>query len=34
MLAERGTRFDPKVLDAFVDQIPRIEKIRKAYSDS
>lgn len=33
MLAERGTRFDPKVLDAFVDQIPRIEKIRKAYSD-
>ncbi|MFM7117733.1 MAG: HD domain-containing phosphohydrolase [Planctomycetota bacterium] len=34
MLAERGTRFDPKVLDAFVDQIPRIEKIRKAYSDN
>ena len=34
MLAERGTRFDPKVLDAFVDQIPRIEKIRKAYSDT
>lgn len=34
MLAERGSRFDPKVLDAFVDQIPRIEKIRKAYSDS
>ena len=33
ILAERGTRFDPRVLDAFMDQISKIEKIRKAYSD-
>ena len=33
ILAERGTRFDPRVLDAFMDQIIKIEKIRKVYSD-
>lgn len=29
MLSERGTRFDPTVLDAFLERIADIEKIRK-----
>ena len=33
MLSERGTRFDPIVLDAFFDRIEDIEKIRKMYDD-
>ena len=33
MLSERGTRFDPIVLDAFFRRLGDIEKIRKAYSD-
>ena len=34
MLSERGTRFDPIVLDAFFDRIAEIEQIRKAYDDA
>lgn len=34
MLSERGTRFDPIVLDAFFDKIVEIEAIRKEYEDS
>ncbi|MDG1874524.1 MAG: response regulator [Mariniblastus sp.] len=34
MLSERGTRFDPIVLDAFFDKIAQIEQIRKSYDDS
>jgi len=33
MLSERGTRFDPIVLDAFLDQISEIERIRAEYND-
>ena len=33
MISERGTRFDPIVLDAFFERIDEIEKIRKAYDD-
>ncbi len=33
MLSERGTRFDPKVLDAFFARFEEIEKIRLAYED-
>jgi len=33
MLSERGTRFDPDVLDAFFDRIAEIEAIRKKYGD-
>ena len=33
MLSERGTRFDPIVLDAFFERINDIEKIRKEYND-
>jgi len=34
MLSERGTRFDPIVLDAFFDRIAEIEQIRKNYDDA
>ena len=34
MLSERGTRFDPIVLDAFFERIGEIERVRKAYDDS
>ena len=34
MLSERGTRFDPIVLDAFFDKIAEIEEIRKKYDDT
>lgn len=34
MLSERGTRFDPIVLDAFFERIEEIERIRRAYDDS
>jgi len=34
MLSERGTRFDPVVLDAFFDKIGEIEEIRKKYDDT
>lgn len=33
MLSERGTRFDPVVLDAFFERIQDIEKIREAHDD-
>jgi putative two-component system response regulator len=33
MLSERGTRFDPQILDAFFDRIEDIEAIRKEYND-
>ena len=33
MLSERGTRFDPIVLDAFFRRLGDIEKIRKKYND-
>ncbi|MFT5300334.1 MAG: putative two-component system response regulator [Mariniblastus sp.] len=33
MLSERGTRFDPQVLDAFFDRIEDIEKIRQDHDD-
>ena len=33
MLADRGTRFDPNVLDAFCHKIGVIEKIRKTFGD-
>ena len=33
MLSERGTRFDPDVLDAFLDRIRDIERIRRDYDD-
>ncbi len=33
MLADRGRRFDPIVLDAFFEKITVIEKIRKAFLD-
>ncbi len=33
MLSERGTRFDPNVLDAFCERLPAIEKIRRKLSD-
>ncbi|MEM7456032.1 MAG: HD domain-containing phosphohydrolase [Planctomycetota bacterium] len=34
MLSERGTRFDPIVLDAFFERIRDIEDIRREYSDA
>lgn len=34
MLAERGTRFDPVVLDAFFEKISTIEKIRNSLQDN
>ena len=34
MLSERGTRFDPIVLDAFFDKIAEIDAIRKKYDDT
>lgn len=34
MLSERGTRFDPAVLDAFFERIEDIEEIRRAHDDS
>jgi putative two-component system response regulator len=33
MISERGTRFDPIVLDAFFDRISCIEKIRQQHND-
>jgi len=33
MLSERGTRFDPRVLDAFFARFEQIEEIRLAYDD-
>jgi HD-GYP domain-containing protein (c-di-GMP phosphodiesterase class II) len=30
---ERGEHFDPKVVDAFIEQLPKILKIREEYSD-
>ena len=33
MLSERGTRFDPEILDAFLDRIRDIERIRREYDD-
>ena len=33
MLSERGTRFDPVVLDAFFRRLEDIERVRKAYND-
>ena len=33
MLSERGTRFDPKVLDAFFARFEQIEEIRQTYYD-
>ena len=33
MLSERGTRFDPIVLDAFFRRLADIEKIRLTYED-
>ncbi|MFK7769240.1 MAG: HD domain-containing phosphohydrolase [Mariniblastus sp.] len=33
MISERGTRFDPIVLDAFFERIDDVETIRKAYDD-
>ena len=33
MLSERGTRFDPQVLDAFFIRFEQIEEIRVAYED-
>ena len=34
MLSERGTRFDPIVLDAFFERINDIERIRRQYNDA
>ena len=34
MLSERGTRFDPIVLDAFFDKIAEIDAIRRKYDDT
>ena len=34
MLSERGTRFDPIVLDAFFERIEEIEDIRQRYNDT
>ena len=33
MLSERGTRFDPKVLDAFFARFEQIEEIRQNHED-
>ena len=33
MLSERGTRFDPQVLDAFFARFGQIEEIRQTYND-
>ena len=33
MLSERGTRFDPRVLDAFFARFEQIEEIRSTYDD-
>ena len=34
MLSERGTRFDPRVLDAFFARFEQIEEIRQRFDDS
>ena len=34
MLSERGTRFDPAILDAFFDRIAEIDAIRRKYDDT
>jgi putative two-component system response regulator len=33
MLSERGTRFDPIVLDAFFRRLADVEKIRRSHDD-
>jgi putative two-component system response regulator len=33
MISERGTRFDPIVLDAFLKRLGDIERIRRKYDD-
>ena len=33
MISERGTRFDPIVLDAFLKRLKDIEQIRRTYND-
>lgn len=33
MISERGTRFDPRVLDAFFKRLPDIERIRRDFQD-
>jgi putative two-component system response regulator len=33
MQAERGTHFDPELLDAFMAALPEVEGIRRAYGD-
>ena len=33
MISERGTRFDPIVLDAFLKRLKDIERIRRTYND-
>lgn len=33
MISERGTRFDPIVLDAFLKRLKDIEEIRNTYND-
>ena len=33
MISERGTRFEPIVLDAFLNRLKEIEQIRKEYDD-
>lgn len=34
MISERGTRFDPKVLDAFLNRLADIERIRRNFRDA
>ena len=34
MLSERGTRFDPRVLDAFFNRFEQVEEIRQQYDDT
>ncbi len=33
MEAERGTHFDPEMLDAFMHAMPEVETIRRTYGD-
>ena len=33
MISERGTRFDPVVLDAFLNRLKEIDQIRRTYND-
>lgn len=33
MRSERGSHFDPELLDAFLGALPEVEAIRKAYAD-